>query len=52
MFAKTAVIALASASIVAAAPVNCARAKPTTYDEGYLESYDSCKLPSSLNHVV
>ncbi|AFR97767.2 hypothetical protein C343_05916 [Cryptococcus neoformans C23] len=41
MFAKAAVIALASASIVAAAPVNCARAKPTTYDEGYLESYDS-----------
>ncbi|WVQ79098.1 hypothetical protein IAT38_001192 [Cryptococcus sp. DSM 104549] len=31
---------LASASIVSAAPVNCARAKPDSYSEGYLESYD------------
>ncbi|KGB78312.2 hypothetical protein CNBG_3874 [Cryptococcus deuterogattii R265] len=41
MFAKAAVIALASASIVVAAPVNCARSKPSTYAEGYLEDYDT-----------
>ncbi|WVQ74623.1 hypothetical protein IAR50_004224 [Cryptococcus sp. DSM 104548] len=38
-FTKLAVAALAVASIASAAPVNCARSKPSTYDEGYLESY-------------
>lgn len=51
MFAKAAVIALASASIVVAAPVNCARSKPSTYAEGYLEDYDTCKLLSSASHL-
>lgn len=51
MFAKAAVIALASASIVVAAPVNCARSKPSSYAEGYLEDYDTCKLLSSASHL-
>ncbi|WVN90746.1 uncharacterized protein L203_105989 [Cryptococcus depauperatus CBS 7841] len=39
MFAKLAIVALASFSCVAAAPISCARTKTSTPDKGKLESY-------------
>ncbi|TYJ51394.1 hypothetical protein B9479_008035 [Cryptococcus floricola] len=40
-FTKIALTALALASVATAAPIkNCARDKPSSYDEAYLESYD------------
>ncbi|ODN76639.1 hypothetical protein, variant [Cryptococcus amylolentus CBS 6039] len=41
-FTKIALTALAFASVATAAPIkNCARDKPSSYDESYLESYET-----------